>query len=247
MEQAIKLNKRQYLKQLATPKVKKKAVTTVVLTFLCIIALLLGLYLSFTTPVDELPVISLVLDLTGARSEFNTLKTELTDAAAGIDMILSQADDSVPEAVVAYMQELSTFAKGLASGITLQNLREFMDLYARVPAELMGVLDAEVLATAEMAVAIVEAVFAGIAIAMLIPALLTTLGGFCRVTFLVVLGMLLSIPITAALYMGPLFLLCLLTHILLIVFLVQVNKAYKVYKRAPMAPPEPVEPAPIAE
>lgn len=247
MEQATKLNKRQYLKQLATPKVKKKAVTTVVLTFLCIVALLLGLYLSFTTPVDELPVISLALDLTGARAEFNTLKTELTDAAAGIDMILKQADDTVPESVMVYMQELSVFAKGLASGITLQNLREFMDLYARVPAELMGVLGEEALATAEMAVAIVEAVFAGIAIAILIPALLTTLGGFCRVTALVVLGMLLSIPITAALYMGPLFLLCLLTHILLIVFLVQVNKAYKVYKRTPIAPAEPAEPAPAAE
>ena len=59
MEQTIKLNKRQYLKQLAAPKVKAKATTTVVMTVLCIVALLLGLYLACTTPIDELPVISL--------------------------------------------------------------------------------------------------------------------------------------------------------------------------------------------
>lgn len=247
MEQAIKLKKRQYLKQLATPKVKAKATTTVIMTFLCIVAMLLGLYLAYTTPVDELPLISTALDLTGTRGEFNKLKSELIGYSASIDLILAQADDSVPQNVVSYMGELSTFAKGLADGITLQNLREFIDFYANVPAELMGLLGDEALATAEMAVAIVEAVFMGIAIAILVPVLLTTLGGFCRVTFLVVLGMLFSLPITGALYMGPLFLLCLLTHILLIVFSVQVNKAYKIYKRAPIAPVEPAEPAPIAE
>ena len=252
MEQTMKLKKGQYLKQLATPKVKAKATTTVIMTFLCIVALLLGLYLSFTTPVDELPIVSTLLDLTGARSDFDQLENEMAAAATSIDIILANNSDLVSEEVAAYMAELSTFAKGLANGITLENLREFMDFYARVPAELADMVGEESLATAEMAVAIVEAVFAGIAVAILVPALLTMLGGFCRVTALVVLGMIFSLPITGALYMGPLFLLCLLTHILLIVFSVQVNKAYKIYKRtpipvAPVVPAEPVEPAPAAE
>ena len=247
MEQAIKLKKRQYLKQLATPKVKAKATTTVIMTFLCIVAMLLGLYLACTTPIDELPLISLALDITGMRSQFNEVKTELAAAAGGIDMILAMADDTVPQNVITYMGDLSKLAKELTANISLWNLQKLVTLYADFPAELGTAVDAETLATISMVVMVVKAVIAGIAVCILFPMLLTTLGGFCRVTALVVLGMLFSLPITVALYMGPLFLLCLLTHILLIVFSVQVNKAYKIYKRAPIAPVEPAQPAPIAE
>lgn len=244
MEQAIKLKKGQYLKQLATPKVKAKATTTVIMTILCIVAMLLGLYLACTTPVDELPLISLALDITGMRSQFNEVKTELAAVAGGIDTILSTADDTVPQIVITYMGELSDLAKELAQNISLWNLQKLVTLYADFPAELGTALDAETMATVSMVVMVVKAVIAAFAVCILFPMLLTTLGGFCRVTALVVLGMIFSLPITGALYMGPLFLLCLLTHILLIVFLVQVNKAYKIYKRAPVAPATPVAAAP---
>lgn len=247
MEQAVKLKKGQYLKQLAAPKVKAKATTTVVMTVLCIVAMLLGLYLACTTAIDELPVISLALDVTGLRSQFNEVKTDLAAAAGGIDMILAAADDTVPQNVITYMGNLSKLAKELTANVSLWNLQKLVTLYADFPAELGAAVDAETLATISMVVMVVKAVIAGIAVCILFPMLLTTLGGFCRVTALVVLGMIFSIPITAALYMGPLFLLCLLTHILLIVFSVQVNKAYKTYKRAPMVSPAPAEPVPAAE
>lgn len=248
MEQAVKLKKGQYLKQLATPKVKAKATTTVIMTFLCIIAMLLGLYLACTTSVDELPLISTALDLTGMRSQFNEVKAELSAAAGGIDTILAMADDTVPQNVIAYMSDLSKLAKELTANVSLWNLQKLVTLYADFPAELGTALDAETMATIGMVVMVVKAIIAGIAVCILFPLLLTTLGGFCRVTALVVLGMIFSLPITGALYMGPLFLLCLLTHILLIVFLVQVNKAYKVYKRTPIAPvaPAPAEVIPEA-
>ena len=249
MEQAVKLKKKDFLKQVATPATKRHAKTALVMTFLCIALLFFSLYLSCITPVEELPVVDAILDL-GGHFLVSDLKNELNNTATSFDILLRNPDDSITPDVQAYFNEFSRLARELADNLSLQNMQKLSAHYANVPDALVALSSADDLAVASLLTSIVNGIILGIAIALGFPMLLTSLGGFCRSTALAVIGMILSIAITLALFMTPLFLLYQLLQILLIVFTSKVNKAYKIYKRTPISPvvPEaPAEPAPIAE
>ena len=246
MEQPKKLSKKEFLKQEATPVTKRHAKTTTVLTFLCIALMFFSLYLSYVTSVEELPMVASILEL-GGQSVVSELKNELNNAALSFDLILNNADASITPEVEAYFNEFGRLAKELANKLSLQNMQKFGAHYANVPDALVALSGADTLAIVALVETIINGIVLGVAIALAFPMLFIALGGFCRNTALAVIGMILSIGITLALFMTPLFLLYQLMQIILIVFISKVNKAYKAYKRAPFVPAAPAEPVPAAE
>ena len=247
MTQTAKLKKSQFLKDLATPATKKHATTTTVLTILCIALMFFSLYLSYITPVEELPVIESLLDLVDGHSAVTDLKAELKSAAASFTQTLAHPDETITPETAAYFTSISNAMITLANELSLENMQKFSAQFANIPAELTELLGEEAIAVALLLESIVNAIVIGVAVALAFPMLFLALGGFCRNTALAVIGMILSIGITLALFMTPLFLLYQLMQILLIVFTSKVNKAYKAYKRAPIIPEIPVESAPAAE
>lgn len=226
------VSKKEYLKTMASEKVKKASQLALILTLVCVVVMVIGYIVAMNTSIENIPVVSMTIEDPEA---FEEMKEEAEEAVEDVEDKMDDYEDELEELLSKKdMKQLEKFVKAFsktADCISINNLKSTIKALDKLADDASEILNLDnVTDDIQEMMEILGIISTVMIIFMLIALLFTVLGGLCKVNGLVVVGAILT-TIYCLLFCGILIvILNLAAHIALIYMQGQGKKEYKAYR-----------------
>lgn len=231
------LNKRDYLKQLATPNAQKANKLILILLAVCVVIMVIGHIKLVHTSIEDIPFIATVAKISDVdMGEVDELKDEVRDELEELEDLIDYYEDELEEEAskkdLKKLDKLLDVMKDMTKSMSFTNLKKFTNLLTDLAdsdaSKYLNLDDAggdlKTIRTAMNTAAVLMLVGA------IFSLLFTILGGLTRVNVLVVLGGI-SASIGCANLYGLLFVILMVAaHVGMIIMVSKINKEYKAYR-----------------
>lgn len=232
MEQAV--SKREYLKYLASPKVKKSNKIAKIVALVCVLIMVIGYISAMNTSIEKIPVMSFVLKASGDAKSFDNVKISARDMMELVEEQVDEHEDELKD--IMSKKEYRQFEKFLkilsntTKTISINNLKRLTSSIEKMNAEVSEKLNLKNSADSLDSVTSVLNTISSLLMAFLVITLVfTILGALFRSDVLVVIGMILT-SLYCIIFCGVLFLILnLVAHLAVLYLHKLLKKEYKAY------------------
>lgn len=232
LEQAV--SKREYLKFLASPKVKKSTKFAKIVALVCVLIMVIGYISAMNTSLEDIPVMSVALSASGGTKAFEDVKISAQDMMELVDDKVDEYEDELKDMMSKKeYRQFEKFIKLLSNTtktISINNLKRLTTSLENMNAEVTEKLNLkESSEDLSSITSILNTISSVLMIFLIITLVFTVLGALFRSNVMLVIGMILT-SLYCLIFCGVLFLILnLVAHIAVLYLQNQLKKEYKAY------------------